>query len=156
MFFDLEANSQGEWFQFFSSRIDPASGDVIYDPPSGDARVKIRSVRPFFEERMAGRKLQHETVYNPKTRAMERISYSPPLSPEEAKEQREDSFDYAIVDFQNFKDSKTGAMIACTRENKLKLMRLPVFDRFVARCQELLDASGIKDKEEAEKNSLSG
>lgn len=152
MFFDLDAVAQGEYFQFFTSRINPESGDVIYDPPAGDARAKIRSFRPFHEERMSKRKIQHETVYNNKTRSMERISFYPALSPEEVKAQRDDAYDYAIMDFENFKDSKTGELIACTRENKLKLMALPVFDRFVARCQELLDASGVKDAEEAEKN----
>ena len=43
-------------------------------------------------------------------------------------------------------------MIDCTRENKLKLMRVPVFDRFIARCLEMLANSGVKEKEDEQKN----
>ena len=153
MFIDLNA-VQGERFQFFTSTINSNTGDIIYDDPQGDAYVTLRSMQPFFEGRLAKRKKGIEHVYNPKTRSMERNSYDIELSPEEEKAEREAAWDYAIVNLEGFKDSKTGKSIACTKENKTKLMRLPIFDRFVARCFQIMSSSGIKDKEEKEKNSL--
>lgn len=152
MFLDLKAAEQGEWFNFFSSHIDPVTGEPVYEEPVKDARVQIRSIGPFIEERMAKRKKVVEHVYNQKTRSMERLSYSPDLTPEEQKAERDDLWDYAITGLENFKDSKTGTVIGCTRENKLALMKVPVFDRFVARCQQLLASSGVKAKEDEAKN----
>ncbi len=151
MFFDLDA-TQGEWFPFFESHIDPNSGEVIYDDPVSDAKVQIRRIQPFYEERLTKRQRRFENIYNPKTRGMERVSYYPDLAPDEAKAEREDAYDYIITGIENFKDSKTGSLIACTRENKTKLMRVPVFDRFVGRCWQLLDSSGVKAQEDDEKN----
>jgi len=151
MFFDLDS-AQGEWFPFFSSHIDPVTGEPVYEDPENDARVQIRSIAPFIEERMAKRKRISEHVYNPKTRAMERITYFAEQSPDELRVERDDLWDYAITGIEGFKDSKTGQVIVCNRENKLKLMKVPVFDRFVARCQQLLASSGVKAKEEEEKN----
>ena len=152
MLFDLDT-TQGEWFNFFSSHMNPTTGEIVYDEPMADARVRIRSIAPFLEERMAKRKKVVENVFNPKTRGMERMSYVPDLSPEDAQAEREDMYDYAIMDIENFKNSKTGEVIECTRENKLALMKVPVFDRFVARCFQIIGSSGVKGKEEAEKNS---
>ena len=152
MFFDLDS-TQGEWFPFFSSHIDPVTGEPIYDEPEKDAKVQIRSIGPFIEERMMKRKMIVEHVYNSKTRAMDRNRYPEDLTPEQAKAERDDLWDYAITGINEyFKDSKTGELITCTRENKLKLMKVPVFDRFVARCQQLLASSGVKVKEDEEKN----
>lgn len=152
MFFDLEAGQAGEWFPFFSSHIDPVTGEPIYEDPAGDARAQIRSFAPFFEERVGKRNRDVEHIYNPKTRAMERVSFFKELAPAAIKAEREDAFDYAITGLENFKDSKTGKPITCTRENKIALMKVPVFDRFFARCQQLLANSGVKEKEEAVKN----
>jgi hypothetical protein len=155
MFFDLSTN-EGEWFPFQNSKIDPLTGEPVFDDPVTDAKVQIRSMTPFFEERIAKRKRQAEHVMNPKTRQMERISFYAELSVEEAKAERDDAFDFAITGIEGFKDSKTGVVIACTRENKLALMKVPVFDRFFARCQQLLASYGVKQKEEIEKNSQRG
>jgi len=151
MFFDLDA-ALGERFQFFGSRLDPNTGDTIYDEPAGDAWVTIRSLTPFYEERMAKRKKVVEHVLNTKSKAMERLSFYPEQSMDEIKAERDDAWDYAITDFEGFKDAKTGEVIECTRENKIKMMKAPIFDRFVARCLQLLAASGVKDKEEKIKN----
>ena len=151
MFIDFES-SQGEWFQFFGSHIDLTTGDVVYEDPTGDARVQIRSMGPFIEERAAKRKKKVEHVYNPKTRIMDRVIFTEELSAEAAREERDDLWDWVITDIENFKNKKTGEIITCTRENKLALMKVPVFDRFVARCQQILSASGIKAKEESTKN----
>ena len=155
MFIELDG-SQGEWFHFQNSKIDTLTGEPVFDDPVSDARVQIRSMTSFFEERIAKRKRSVERVLNPKTRQMERISYYEELSVEDAKTERDDAFDYAITGIEGFKDAKTGQIITCTRENKLALMKVPVFDRFFARCQQLLTSSGVSQKEEAEKNFTSG
>ena len=151
MLFSLETN-EGEWFPFQNSHIDPLTGEPVFDDPVTDAKVQIRSMTPFFEERIAKRKRQTEHVMNPKTRQMERIAFYAELSVEEAKAERDDAFDFAITGIEGFKDAKTGKMIDGSRESKLALMKVPVFDRFFARCQQLLSSSGVK--EQVEKNSL--
>ena len=149
MLFSLEV-FEGEWFPFQNSHIDALTGDPVFDDPVTDAKVQVRSMTPFFEERIAKRKRQTEHVMNPKTRQMERISFYAELSVDEAKAERDDAFDFAITGIEGFKDAKTGKMIDCTRDNKLALMKVPVFDRFFARCQQLLSSSGVK--EQVEKN----
>jgi len=155
MLINLEID-QGEWFPYFGSRIDAATGDIVYEEPSSDAKVKIRPMGPFIEDRVSNRKRQVEHVLNPKTRQMERVSYYPELSTTELKTERDDTWDYVIQDWEGFKDAKTGKEIECTRANKIALMKLPVFDRFIARCQQLLAESGVQEAEEQGKNSLTG
>ena len=154
MLLDLESQEQGEWFQWFSSHIDEATGDIVYDDPSPDARVKIRSMAPFIEERVSTRKRQYEHVVNPKTKQMERIPYYKDLSFDELKKEREDTWDYIIQGLEGFVDKKTRKEITLTRENKIKLMKLPIFDRFIARCLQMLSSSGVEEQET--KNLLTG
>lgn len=144
MILDLEIQEEGEWFYYFGSSIDQTTGEIIYDDPVKDARVKIRSMAPFIEKKITERKKQKEHVLNPKTRSMERIEYYPDLSPKERITEREDTWDYIIQGLEGFKDKKTKKDITCTWENKLKLMKLPVFDRFIARCLQLLSDSGVQ------------
>lgn len=151
MLIDLEA-AQGEWFFWFGSHIDPVTGEPVYEEPAEGARVKVRPIAPFIEERLAGRKREIQNVLNSKTRAMERISYYPDLPADQARAERDDLIDFTIVDFEGFKDSRTGEVIACTRENKLKLAALPIFDRFLGRCWQLLADSAGLAKENEEKN----
>jgi len=153
MLINLETN-EGEWFPFQNSTISPSTGEPVFDDPVSDARVQIRSMTPFFEERIAKRKRQTEHVMNPKTRQMERITYYAELSIEEAKAERDDAYDFAITGIEGFKDAKTGQIITCTRANKLALMKVPVFDRFFAKCQQVLANSGVKEQES--KNLVSG
>lgn len=152
MNFDLDA-TQGEWFPFATSEIDLNTGEIIYGESVSDARVQVRSIIPFIEERLSKRKRLIEHVLNPKTRTMERLPYYEDLTFEEARAEREDTWDYCIIGIENFKDSRTGQDIACTRENKIKMMQNPVFDRFIARCLQMIASSGAKAKEESEKNS---
>ena len=151
MLFQIDQN-EGEWFPFQNSHIDPLTGEPVFDDPVTDAKVQIRAMTPFFEERIAKRKRQTEHVMNPKTRQMERITFYAELTVEEAKAERDDAFDYAITGIEGFKDYKTQKMITCTRENKLALMKVPVFDRFFARCQQLIASSGVKQAEVAAEN----
>jgi len=156
MLIDLELQNEGEWFYFFGSHIDQNSGEVIYDEPVKDARVKIRSMASFIEDRVISRKKQVEHVLNPKTRQMERIEYYPAPSPEEFKQEQEATWDWVIQDFEGFKDKRTGKEIECNLANKKKMMQLPVFDRFVARCLILLGEAGAQKGETEVKNSLTG
>lgn len=151
MFLDLEIE-KGEWFNFFSSHIDPDTKDIIYEEPVTEARVQIRSMMPFLEDRMAKRKRDVEHVIHPKTRAYVRIAFYPDPTPEQVQAEKDDTWDYVITGWENIKDSKTKELIPCTRENKLKLMRLPVFDRFIAKCVEIIDGSKAVTKEAIEKN----
>lgn len=148
MEFDLEVTG-GEWFQFFESHFSER-GEIVYDDPAGDARVCIRSIMPFFEEVQGGKKKKFEWVLNTQTRAMERVGYYPEQTAEDIRREREDAYDYAITAWENF--TVKGKLIECTRENKIKLMKVPVFDRFVARCFQLLSGAGVKQQEAEEKN----
>jgi len=151
MLLDLD-QTIGERFQFFTSSVDTVTGDILYDKPDGDGWVVLRSIQPFLEERIVQRKRVVEHVFNPKTRSMERVSDFAELTPLEIKKEQDNTWDYAIVDFGNFKDNRTGNTIICDRENKLRLMKVPVFERFIAQCLHLLSASKTVGKEEQEKN----
>ncbi len=150
MIIDIDKKAEGEWFTFFGSHFE--NGKIVYDDPKPDAgRVRIRSMAPLLEERQANRKKKYEHVFNPETRAMERLGYYEDLTHEEAKKERDDLMDYVITGLENFYD-KANKEITCTRENKLKLMEIPVFDRFVARCLQILAEAGVKAGEAEEKN----
>ena len=149
--FNLD-ETQGDWFEFFESHIDQKTGEPIYDDPiPGAGQVCIRDSREFWQDRLAKRKKKHTFVLNPTTRAMERVEYYEE-TPEEDRKTREDSFDYVISDFKDFYDANKKP-IECTRENKLKLIAIPVFDRFVARCIVLQQEAKGKHAEAIEKNS---
>ena len=153
VYVDLSGADEGEWYQYFASRIDVNTGDVVYDDPiEGGPRVRIRDMRTFIRERIKARKTQVEHVVNPKTRSMERITYPKELTAQEEKQERENLIDYMVAGFEGFKDKKTKQIVECTRENKIKMMNLPVFDRCVARCQQLLSESGIQEAVAETKN----
>ena len=154
MIFDIEA-TEGEWFPYFGSKIDLITGNIEYEDPEGDARVKVRPMTTFIEERLSQRKKAVEHVINPKTRQMERITYYPDLSSEQERKDRDDVWDFVITNLKGFKD-KSGKDIKCTRENKIKLMRVPVFERFIARCFEILANTGVNEDKVLEKNSSTG
>jgi hypothetical protein len=155
MFVDLE-NSKGEWFTFRMSHIDPNTGETVWGEPMEGVRVQIRSMKPFFEERISKRERITEWKINPKSRANEKHTNFKELTLAEVKAERDDAFDYAIVGFEGFKDKKTRQVVACTRENKLALMTKDFFDRFIADCQQQLDSSGVELEKEIEKNLGSG
>lgn len=149
MILDLEP--QGEWFTFFESKVN-ARGEVEYLDQKPDAgRVCLRSIGPVLEKIRARKKKIFEFVLNSSTRSMERVGYYPELTPKEDQAEREEIWDYMITGLENFFDGK-GQAITCTKENKVRLMSLPLFDRFVARCLQVLASAGVKAQEEAEKN----
>ena len=150
MIFDLDAH-EGEWFPFFESRLNGTGAVEYLDPREDAGRVCIRSLTPYFDKLQSTRKRKHEFVLNQATRQMERVGYFEEPGAEQNNREREDAWDYAITGIENIFDAK-GNEITCTRENKLRLMALPVFDRFLARCLQLLAESGVKTAEVQEKN----
>lgn len=149
---DLEELDDGTWFKWQESHFDSKKGEFVFDPPTSDARVKIRGMTEFFQKRLADRKRVREIVLNPKTRQMEAVSYVKDMTPEQEKKEREDGYDHMIVDFENFKNKKTGEVIECNRENKIALMKAPSFDRFVARCLRILGGVEVEERRDEEKN----
>ncbi len=149
---DLTAQADGEWFQFQDSHFDQTRGEWIFDPPATDARVRVRRTDAFWKERNAKRKRVVEHVLNPKTHQMERLSYLEEQSAADAQASVDDAMDYAITGLENFKDKGSGKVIDCTRENKLALLRVPAFDRFIGRCFRLLEGAEAAQKEASEKN----
>lgn len=149
---DLSAQAEGEWFQFQDSHFDQIRGEWVFDPPATDARVRVRRTEAFWRDRNAKRERVSEHVYNPKSRGMERISYLKEQSVSEAQTSLDDAMDYAITGLENFKDKGSGKVIECNRNNKLALLRIPSFDRFLGRCLRLLEGADKQQQEEAEKN----
>ena len=150
--FDFKKEELGDWFAFFNSHVDRVTGEVVYDAPEPDAaEFRIRLMGPFLEERRKGRKKEYKMVLNPSTRAMERVGWFEDLPPDEATKENEDAWDYAITGMKNA-FSTPGVPIECNRENKLRLMDMPVFLRFVVRVFQMLSEIGTKQKEVSEKN----
>lgn len=147
-----EKDEQGDWFAFFESTVDSESLEITYkEPLENAAEFRVRSMVPFFEERRKGRKKESKFVANPQTRAMERVSYYPDLSPEEEEKEMNAAWNYAITDIRNAFWSENSP-IECTIENKLKLIKIPSVRRFFTRVFQMIDETGIKEKETEEKN----
>ena len=148
--FNLD-EAAGDWFEFFESTIDIKTGDITYDDPKpGTGKVRIRDMGPFLREKKRSRPKKTEFVLNRNSRGMEQVELLQ-TSEEEAQE-REDAMDYAITGLESLFDKK-GKPIKCTRENKMALLAIPVFDRFVARCFELQQNASRIQAEVTEKNS---
>lgn len=81
---------------------------------------------------------------------MERVSFYEDLPHAEAEKENADAWDYAITGIEKAYTAK-GDPISCTRENKLKLVELPIFQRFIGRVFQLLAEAGTA-KEASEKN----
>ena len=150
--FDLNKDEQGDWFAFFNSKVDTASGETIFDEPEeGAAEFRIRGMSSFFEEQRKDRKKEYKMVLNTATRSMERSGYYLDLSFDEQKKENDDALDYAITGIKNaFAADETP--LECTRENKLALSEIPVFNRFIWRVFELISNTGIAQKEATAKN----
>lgn len=145
------AKEDGTWFTFFVSTIKD-DGTVEYnDPEEGSGRVCLRSIGSFVEDYFKDRKTRSEFVLNTKTRAMERVEYTLDQTSAERKKYHADLWDYAIVAWENFIDAK-GKEIECTPENKAKMMKLPMFDRFVSRCLKIMADDAVKSAEALNEN----
>lgn len=151
--FHIEKEQEGTWFPFFSSRVIPETGEIIYDKPEeGAAEFCFRSMSPFFEERRKGRKKTSQMVFNPKTRSMEKVTFLPDLSPEEDAQENDDAWDYAITGIRKA-FSGNRKPIECTRENKLMLVKVPMFFRYAQEVFRILDSSSV-EKSEVEKENF--
>ena len=149
-----EAPEEGTWIPFFGSSVDPETGKVTYeDPVPGAAEFCIRSTKKFYEERLKTRKRESGVVLNPTTRGMQKWSDFKDQSPAELMAEYEDALDYSITGIRDaFWDKDTP--INCTRDEKIRLKNIAVFDRYLARAIELLDEGAVKQAEAVEKNSL--
>lgn len=152
MKFDLTQGAKGEWFPFFGSEITPGGETNYLDPEPGAGRVclRIADADTLTQIHAQTRKRKSEFVLNPQTRKMERVNYFDQSADQEEKE-REMIWDHAIVDWENILDAN-GAPIPCTLENKLKLLSIPVFARFIGRCLQLLGEQNAEKQADAEKN----
>lgn len=154
---DLESVDLGEWFSYQNSHLDQEKEEWIFEKPVSDkVRVRVRLLFPYLKERANKRKKTAEHILNPKTRQMERITYYEELTPEETQKEIDNTWDYAITGLEGFKDKKTGKVLECTKETKLKLMQVPSFDRFIGHCLKILEGSEAKQREESEKNLQTG
>ena len=147
-----EAPEEGTWIPFFGSSVDSESGKITYDDPiTNAAEFCIRSTKKFYEERMKSRKLESGMTLNPKTRGMEKVTSFKEQSPAELIEEYNEALDYSITGIRNaFWDKSTP--IKCTKEDKMRLKNISVFDRFLARAIEMLDEGAVKQVEAVEKN----
>ena len=147
--FDFE--DEGSWFTFFKSKVKD-DGTVEYDDPSeGAGRVCIRQINDFIADYYEKRKKKSEFVLNPKTRGMERVEYSEDMTPEERKKYQADLWDFAITAWEKFFDKK-GAEIPCTKENKAKMMKIPMFDRFISKCLKVMGENAVKEASDLTEN----
>lgn len=152
MFVNLDVEA-GHRFQFFTSTVNPENNTPVYNPPAGDGYFTLRSMQPYFEAQGAKRKKVREFVFNPKTRAMDCVTYLPELSEKENNEQMEGAWDYAIISFEGFNDKKTGAVIECNPQTKVSMSKVPVISRFLSRCFQIIDEESVSVEANLTKNS---
>lgn len=140
MQFNFEKYDEGQWFQFFESEVLPDGSTIKYHDPKPDAgwfqiRQGTTEILDAIRQKTQGER-QVNFVPNPNTRQMERvISYD--QSPEQAKQEREMMWDYSIVSWRDIKDGK-GEELPVTLENKMRLLNVLIFLRFLNRCLEII------------------
>jgi len=152
MFIDLDAITEGEWFPFRMSTINPDTGETIWGEESSEAKVKIRSWKKFFEDLFANRERIVEWKVHPKSKANQKHENLKELTPEETIRQKIDAVDYAILEWEGFKDKKSKKIIKCTKDTKNAMMGLDFFDRFFTECQVTIDSKKIESEKAQEKN----
>jgi len=153
MRFDLSDDAKGEWFKFFRSEI-KENGDVTYldpEPDAGRVRIRIAGTDVIESIREQTRKVIKEFVLNKQSRKMERVEYED-QTPEQKKKEGELIWDHAIQGWEGILD-KDGNEIPCTTENKVKLMGIPQFARFVGRCLQIITGANAGMAEDEIKNS---
>jgi len=153
MRFDLSDDAKGEWFKFFRSEIKDG-GDVVYldpEPDAGRVRIRIADAGTIDDIRTQTRKVVKEFVLNTRSKAMERVEYED-QTPEQKRKEGELIWDHAIQGWEGILD-KDGNEIPCTTENKVKLMGIPQFARFVGRCLQIITGANAGSEEAATKNS---
>lgn len=150
MLFNIDQD-QGTWFEFQESTVD-AEGVVTFLPAKeGAGRMCIRQADAEFFDALykKTRKRVVEVRPNPANRnKLERLDEMDIIAGKEAEE-REALIDYWIVDFADFKGPDRRP-IPCTKENKVKLMKLGAVRRFVDECHRRITSDGGLIKEQAE------
>jgi len=147
-----EVPEEGTWIPFFGSSVGE-DGKVKYDDPvKGGAEFCIRSTKKFYEERLKTRKRESSMAVNTLSRSMEKVTSFKDQTAEELIAEYEDALDYSITGIRNAFWDKT-TPIKCTKEDKLRLKNIAVFDRFLAHAIELLDEGAVTQAEVVEKNS---
>jgi len=147
MKFELDLD-KGEWFPFFKSEIQEDGEPKFFDPePDEPCRVKLRLADSDFVESMQSqtRKEVVERVLNPKTRQMERLKDFD-QTPAQRKKEREMIWDYAIMDWEGVLDVNE-KVVECNLENKMLMMNVPIFARFVSRCLQMISGEAASKKE---------
>lgn len=152
MRFDVDKIHTGSWFTFFKSEVDDDGNIKYFDPEKNAGKVQIRVVDPETLEKIqeTTREEAAEFRNNKKTRQLERVVFFKQTN-DQKKAEREAIWDHVIVSWEGILDSK-GNEIPCTLENKMKLMAIPLFARFVARCLELIGVNEIEEKKAKTKN----
>jgi len=136
---------------FFTSKVND-DGTVDYDEPEPNAgRVCLKPIDTFIESYFEKRKKESKFVRNDKSRAMERVQWSKDQTPKERKEYQAALWDHAIVGWENFFDGKKKP-IECTIETKTKMMKVPMFDRFISKCLKTMGEDTVKRAEDLSEN----
>lgn len=151
--FDLDTES-GETFPFFRTEI-LENGEVkCFEPDKDEAcRVTLRLASPDVLENIykKTRTPVIDRTLNTKSRSMERIKdYD--QTPEQIKEERVLTWDYAIVGWEGVLD-KHKTPVDCTTENKMRMMEIPIFGRFVGQCLGMISGEAQEYEKEKVKNS---
>jgi hypothetical protein len=154
--FDLKDPGEGIWFPYRQSEVDPDDREKIIWKDVNEkenGKFHIRSIEPYIEERLKkeSKLTRYEFVLNPKTRAMERVAFTPEKSFDEKMEETQVMFVYAILDWEGV-GVKGGSVLEVSDENKKRLARNPEFVRFFDDCQKKLKEQSSEYKEQSEKN----
>lgn len=151
MKFELDQD-KGETFQYFKSEILEDGETKFYDPePDEPCRVTLKLADPDFIEGVHAetRKTIIDRALNPKTHSMERIKdFEQTL--EQKRKERELIWGNAILGWEGVLDVN-GKVVECNQENKMRMMNIPVFARFIGRCLQLIsgeasEKAGIQRK----------
>jgi len=150
MLFNLDEGN-GTWFDFQESTVD-AEGVITFLPvKEGAGSVCVRQADADFFEKLnkKTRKKDVRFIPNPaRNNTLQRVEDSVVLDGKD-KEEREALQDHWIVDFKDLRGADK-QLIACTKENKIKLMKLGVFRRFIDECHRRISSDGGMIKEENE------
>jgi len=152
MLIDLNAITDGEWFPFRMSTINPDTGETIWGEESLEVKVKIRSWKKFFEDSFTNRERVVEWKVHPKSKQNQKHENLKEFTPEETIQQKQDAVDYAVLEWKGFKDKKTKKIIECNKDTKNAMMGLDFFDRFFVECQTTIDSKKIEEEKAHVKN----
>lgn len=156
MEFDLD-RSAGERFQFFRS-VQDDDGEIVYSLPKEDEPcwVTLRLADPDFLAGVHAKTRTPVTVnaLHTKSRAMVRIKDFD-QTPEQEKLESELIWDHAIMGWEGVLD-KDGKVVECNSKNKTRMMRVPIFARFVGKCMTMITGAAEEVVKEQRKNSSPG